>query len=161
MAEKNELRLSSEKLVYGGDGWRMPMEIPCSCRTCYLGRVARGGQIKEKEIDLGRICGSHIGGEGSHEGKGARTFKSCGGCHYQAHFAGGAGSAEEGHFARDAFAAGGIAWDGPLSSTRRNRTDTESRTVAVRSGMPRAIGYFLPESSVIIPIDECPCFPRG
>ena len=27
---------------------------------------------------------------------------------------------------------------------------------AVRSGMPRAIGYFLPESSVIVPIDECP-----
>src|SRR5256885_13434967 len=27
---------------------------------------------------------------------------------------------------------------------------------AVRSGMPRALGYFLPESSVIVPIDECP-----
>src|SRR5207245_10111279 len=27
---------------------------------------------------------------------------------------------------------------------------------AVRSGMPRALGYFLPESSIIVPIDECP-----
>ena len=27
---------------------------------------------------------------------------------------------------------------------------------AVRSGMPRALGYFLPESTVIVPIDECP-----
>ncbi|GAC1634116.1 MAG: hypothetical protein NVS9B14_09790 [Candidatus Acidiferrum sp.] len=27
---------------------------------------------------------------------------------------------------------------------------------AVRSAMPRAIGYFLPESSKIVPIDECP-----
>jgi 23S rRNA (uracil1939-C5)-methyltransferase len=26
----------------------------------------------------------------------------------------------------------------------------------VRSGLPRALGYFLPESSVIVPIDECP-----
>ena len=34
----DELRLSIEKLIYGGDGLRMPMEIRFLCLTSCLGK---------------------------------------------------------------------------------------------------------------------------
>ena len=52
---------------------------------------------------------------------------------------------------------GGIRWDGAIQThtaapyAYRNRAQW-----GVRDAKPRAIGYFLPESSVVLPVDECP-----
>jgi len=51
---------------------------------------------------------------------------------------------------------GGITWMRDLGTFRRTVWLSNRAQWAVRSGMPRALGYFLPESSVIVPIDECP-----
>ncbi len=52
---------------------------------------------------------------------------------------------------------GGVAWEGAIVEHSAEPYGYRNRAQwAVRSGMPRALGYFLPESSVIVPIDECP-----
>jgi 23S rRNA (uracil1939-C5)-methyltransferase len=52
---------------------------------------------------------------------------------------------------------GGVTWDGAIVEHSAEPYGYRNRAQwAVRSGMPRALGYFLPESSVIVPIDECP-----
>src|SRR5260370_34023697 len=52
---------------------------------------------------------------------------------------------------------GGVSWDGVIVEHSAEPYGYRNRAQwAVRSGMPRALGYFLPESSVIVPIDECP-----
>jgi 23S rRNA (uracil1939-C5)-methyltransferase len=52
---------------------------------------------------------------------------------------------------------GGISWDGAIVEHAGEPYGYRNRAQwAVRDGMPRALGYFLPESSVILPIDECP-----
>src|SRR4029077_8476663 len=51
----------------------------------------------------------------------------------------------------------GITWDGAIVENSAGPDGSSKRAQwAVRGGMPRALGYFLPESSVIVPIDECP-----
>ena len=52
---------------------------------------------------------------------------------------------------------GGITGDAAIAEHSAEPYGYRNRAQwAVRSGMPRALGYFLPESSVIVPIDECP-----
>jgi 23S rRNA (uracil1939-C5)-methyltransferase len=52
---------------------------------------------------------------------------------------------------------GGVSWDGTIVEHSAGPYGYRNRAQwAVRSGMPRALGYFLAESSVIVPIDECP-----
>jgi 23S rRNA (uracil1939-C5)-methyltransferase len=84
-------------------------------------------------------------------------FQKCGGCHYQ-HIS----SAEQLRLKKEILREtlsrlGGITWDGPLVEHAAEPYGYRNRAQwAVRSGLPRALGYFLPESSVIVPIDECP-----
>src|SRR5260370_39562551 len=52
---------------------------------------------------------------------------------------------------------GGVQWEGGIVEHSAEPYGYRNRAQwAVRSGMPRALGDFLPESSVIVPIDECP-----
>jgi len=52
---------------------------------------------------------------------------------------------------------GGIQWAGAIHQHSAEPYGYRNRAQwAVRNANPRAIGYFLPESSVIVPIDECP-----
>jgi 23S rRNA (uracil1939-C5)-methyltransferase len=84
-------------------------------------------------------------------------FQTCGGCHYQ-HIA----AAEQVRLKKDILREtlsrlGGISWDGAIQEHAAEPYGYRNRAQwAVRSGMPRALGYFLPESSFIVPIDECP-----
>ncbi|HYL62114.1 MAG TPA: RsmD family RNA methyltransferase, partial [Candidatus Methylomirabilis sp.] len=51
---------------------------------------------------------------------------------------------------------GGIEWDGEVREHTAEPYGYRNRAQwAVRKGKPRALGYFLPESSNIVPIDEC------
>ncbi len=52
---------------------------------------------------------------------------------------------------------GGVSWEGGIEEHSAEPYGYRNRAQwAVRSGMPRALGYFLPDSSTILPIDECP-----
>jgi 23S rRNA (uracil1939-C5)-methyltransferase len=84
-------------------------------------------------------------------------FQVCGGCHYQ-HI-----PAEEQvrlkiEILRETLSRlGGVQWNGEITAHSGEPYGYRNRAQwAVRSGMPRALGYFLPESSVILPIDTCP-----
>jgi 23S rRNA (uracil1939-C5)-methyltransferase len=52
---------------------------------------------------------------------------------------------------------GGIRWEKEIHEHAAEPYGYRNRAQwALRSGQPRAFGYFLPESSTIVPIDECP-----
>src|SRR4029077_1632784 len=91
------------------------------------------------------------------EGARCPHFQTCGGCHYQ-HIP----ATEQVRLKKEILKEtlsrlGGIAWDGPIQEHTAEPFGYRNRAQwAARSGMPRALGYFLPESSTIVPIDECP-----
>jgi 23S rRNA (uracil1939-C5)-methyltransferase len=84
-------------------------------------------------------------------------FQKCGGCHYQ-HIPAMEQLRLKKEILRETLSRlGGITWDGAIVEHSAEPFGYRNRAQwAVRSGMPRALGYFLPESSVIVPIDECP-----
>lgn len=153
----NELILSIEKVVYGGAGL-----AHADGNTVFVPFVLPGENVraavkstKKKLIwaDLMEVTSA------SKEREKARCahFQKCGGCHYQ-HIA----AAEQVRLKKEILKEtlsrlGGITWDGPVHEHTAEPYGYRNRAQwAVRSGMPRAIGYFLPGSSVIVPIDECP-----
>lgn len=153
----DELLLSIEKLVYGGDGL-----AHADGKTIFVPYVLPGEAVRAA-AKLGKK--NLIWAEllevtsPSKEREKARCphFQKCGGCHYQ-HIP----AAEQVRLKKEILVEtlarlGGIPWDGPVQVHTAEPYGYRNRAQwAVRSGMPRAIGYFLPESSVIVPIDECP-----
>ena len=154
MAE--ELRLTIEKLVYGGDGLGH-----ADGNTVFVPFVLPGEEVrtsirtKKKKLLWANLqevvtpAKDRIKAPCPH-------FQKCGGCHYQ-HI-----SAEEQlrlktEILKETLSRlGGIAWDQEIVTHSAEPYAYRNRAQwAVRSGMPRALGYFLPESSFIIPIDEC------
>ena len=155
MAE--ELRLSIEKLVYGGDGLGH-----ADGNTVFVPFVLPGEEvrtaIKSKKKKLVWANLQEVVTPAKERVKApCPHFQKCGGCHYQ-HI-----SAEEQlRLKKDILKEtlsrlGGISWDREIIAHTAEPFAYRNRAQwAVRSGMPRALGYFLPESSFIIPIDECP-----
>src|SRR5882724_3867872 len=153
----DELRLSIEKLVYGGDGL-----AHADGNTVFVPYVLPGEEVraaaksKKKKLIWGELLEVTSAAKDRMKAKCAH-FQKCGGCHYQ-HIL----PEEQVRLKKDILREtlsrlGGIAWDGPIIEHLAEPYGYRNRAQwAVRSGMPRAIGYFLPESSVIIPIDECP-----
>jgi 23S rRNA (uracil1939-C5)-methyltransferase len=84
-------------------------------------------------------------------------FQKCGGCHYQ-HISAVEQLRLKKEILRETLSRlGGISWDGAVIEHAAEPYGYRNRAQwAVRDGMPRALGYFLPESSVILPVDECP-----
>ncbi|MGB2900979.1 MAG: 23S rRNA (uracil(1939)-C(5))-methyltransferase RlmD [Candidatus Acidiferrum sp.] len=153
----DELRLSIEKLVYGGDGL-----AHVDGNTVFVPYVLPGEEVraavksKKKKLIWAELLEVTSAVKDRGKAKCAH-FQKCGGCHYQ-HIL----PEEQVRLKKDILREtlsrlGGIAWDGPIIEHSAEPYGYRNRAQwAVRSGMPRAIGYFLPESSVIIPIDECP-----
>jgi 23S rRNA (uracil1939-C5)-methyltransferase len=153
----DELRLIIEKMVYGGDGLGhaegntvfAPFVLPEeSVRVTVAKRKKQ--TVWGKLLEVTQASPSRVNAQCPH-------FGVCGGCHYQ-HIA----YAEQVRFKigilRETLSRlGGISWGGEVTPhtaapyAYRNRAQW-----AVRAGMPRALGYFLPESSVIMPVDVCP-----
>jgi 23S rRNA (uracil1939-C5)-methyltransferase len=155
MAE--ELRFLIEKMVYGGDGLGhaegntvfAPFVLPGEEVRAEV-QKRRKKTVWAKPLEVLQTSASRVKAPCPH-------FGICGGCHYQ-HLA----FAEQtplkvGILQETLSRLGGISWskDIPTHSAEpfgyRNRAQW-----AVRPGMPRALGYFLPESSVIMPVDVCP-----
>jgi 23S rRNA (uracil1939-C5)-methyltransferase len=153
----DELRVSIEKLVYGGDGL-----AHADGNTVFVPYVLPGEEVraaakaKRKKLVWAQLLEVT---SASAQRKGARCphFQTCGGCHYQ-HISAAEQLRLKQEILRETLSRlGGIQWSGPIQEHAAEPYGYRNRAQwAVRNANPRAIGYFLPESSVIVPIDECP-----
>jgi 23S rRNA (uracil1939-C5)-methyltransferase len=153
----DELRLSIEKLVYGGDGL-----AHADGNTVFVPYVLPGEEVraatksKKKKLVWAELL--EVTSAAKERGK-ARCahFQKCGGCHYQ-HISAAEQLRLKKEILRETLSRlGGVSWTGEITEHSAEPYGYRNRAQwAVRSGMPRALGYFLPESSVIVPIDECP-----
>jgi 23S rRNA (uracil1939-C5)-methyltransferase len=153
----DELRLSIEKLIYGGDGLAY-----ADGNTVFIPYVLPGEEVRaatkkrQKKLLWAELLEVTAAAKERSKPQ-CPHFQKCGGCHYQ-HISAAEQLRLKNEILRETLSRlGGISWDGTIVEHSalpygyRNRAQW-----AVRSGLPRALGYFLPESSVILPIDECP-----
>ncbi|HKW63854.1 MAG TPA: 23S rRNA (uracil(1939)-C(5))-methyltransferase RlmD [Candidatus Acidoferrum sp.] len=153
----DDFKVSIEKLVYGGEGLAHAdgntVFVPYVLPGEEVRAVARKKQKKLLWADLLEVTSP------AKERAKAKCphFQKCGGCHYQ-HIS----TAEQLRLKKEILREtlsrlGGISWDGSIVEHAAEPYGYRNRAQwAIREGMPRALGYFLPESSVILPIDECP-----
>jgi 23S rRNA (uracil1939-C5)-methyltransferase len=158
----DELLLSIEKLIYGGEGL-----AHADGNTVFVPFVLPGEQVratvhtrKKKLIhaslvEVQKPAPGRIAPECPH-------FGICGGCHYQ-HIAIDEQLRQKKEILRETLSRlGGVSWTGEIKEhtgepyAYRNRAQW-----AYRDAMPRALGYFLPESARIVPIDRCPVLSPG
>jgi len=152
-----ELRVSIEKLVYGGDGL-----AHADGNTVFVPYVLPGEEVrattksKRKKLVWAELL--EVTSASTQRGR-ARCphFQTCGGCHYQ-HIPAAEQLRLKKEILRETLSRlGGIQWTGPIQEHFAEPYGYRNRAQwAVRNANPRALGYFLPESSVIVPIDECP-----
>src|SRR5215470_4899947 len=146
-----------EKLVYGGDGLAHEGENTVFVPFVLPGEQFRVTQKSKKKklvwanpLEITQTSSSRIDPRCVH-------FKTCGGCQFQ-HI----DAAKQTEFKKEILKEtlsrlGGIRWDGDIPSHCAAPYEYRNRAQwAVRPAMPRSIGYFLPESSKIVAIDECP-----
>jgi len=153
----DELRLSIEKLVYGGDGL-----AHAEGNTVFVPYVLPGEEVRaatktrKKKLVWAELLEVHSPAK-ERTTPACPHFQKCGGCHYQ-HIA----TVEQVRIKKEILREtlsrlGGISWEGTIAEHTAEPLGYRNRAQwAVRGGLPRALGYFLPESSVIVPIDECP-----
>jgi len=153
----DELLLLIEKLIYGGDALAhadgntvfVPFALPgeqvlASVRTRKK-HLIHANLVKVEQASAARSAPA------------CPHFGVCGGCHYQ-HI----------EFSRQVeykkqilletlSRLGGVTWTGAVEEHTAQPYGYRNRAQwAFRSAMPRALGYFLPESARILAIDECP-----
>jgi 23S rRNA (uracil1939-C5)-methyltransferase len=153
----DELLISIEKLVYGGDGL-----AHADGNTVFVPYVLPGEQVrataksKRKKTVWAQLL-EVTSPSAQREGARCPHFQTCGGCHYQ-HIPATEQLRLKKEILRETLSRlGGIQWTGPIQVHSAEPYGYRNRAQwAVRDAKPRAIGYFLPESSVIVPIDECP-----
>jgi 23S rRNA (uracil1939-C5)-methyltransferase len=158
----DELLLSVEKLVYGGDGL-----AHADGNTVFVPYVLPGEEVratvrtrKKKLIhanleEVVKPSPARIAAPCPH-------FRVCGGCHYQ-HIEYSEQVREKKEILRETLARlGGVAWPGEIPTHTAEPYGYRNRAQwAYREAMPRALGYFLPESARILPIDSCPVLSPG
>lgn len=153
----DELILSIEKLVYGGDGLAHAEGNTVFVPYALPGEEVRAApKSKKKKLIWAELLEVRSPAKERVRAK-CRHFQKCGGCHYQ-HISASEQLRLKKEILRETLSRlGGITWDGAVAEHSAEPYGYRNRAQwAVRRGMPRALGYFLPQSSVIIPIDECP-----
>ncbi|HYL86493.1 MAG TPA: 23S rRNA (uracil(1939)-C(5))-methyltransferase RlmD [Candidatus Angelobacter sp.] len=153
----DELRLSIEKLVYGGDGLAHAEGNTVLVPYVLPGEEVRAAvKTKRKKLIWAELLEVSSPAKERANAK-CPHFQKCGGCHYQ-HIPAGEQLRLKKEILRETLSRlGGISWDGAIVEHSAEPYGYRNRAQwAVRGGLPRALGYFLPESSVIVPIDECP-----
>jgi 23S rRNA (uracil1939-C5)-methyltransferase len=153
----NELLLSIEKLVYGGDGLThsdgntvfVPYVLPGE-------GVRAAAKTKKKKLIWAKLV-EVTSPSTERIAPACPHFQVCGGCHYQ-HIPAPKQVQLKIEILRETLSRlGCVQWNGEIVARSGEPYGYRNRAQwAVRSGMPRALGYFLPESSVILPIDTCP-----
>ncbi|GAC1663739.1 MAG: 23S rRNA (uracil(1939)-C(5))-methyltransferase RlmD [Candidatus Acidiferrum sp.] len=152
----DELLLSIEKLVYGGDGLGH-----FAGNTVFVPYVLPGEEVRaeqksrKKSMVWANLLQVNTPAKGRVKAP-CPHYQKCGGCHYQ-HI----DAVEQVRLKKDILREtlgriGGVQWTGDISEHTAEPYGYRNRAQwAVRSGMPRALGYFSPESSIIVPIDQC------
>lgn len=153
----DELLLSIEKLIYGGEGL-----AHADGNTVFVPYVLPGEQVraavrtrKKKLLHTSLVkveqpAAARVAPQCPH-------FQVCGGCHYQ-HIA----VAEQVRFKKEILREtlarlGGIKWSGEITEHTAQPYGYRNRAQwAYREALPRALGYFQTESAHIVPIDQCP-----
>src|ERR1700738_4294071 len=151
-----ELQLSIEKLVYGGDGL-----AHADGNTVFVPYVLPGEEVraaaksKRKKLVWAQLL-EVTSASAQREGARCPHFQTCGGCHYQ-HIPAAEQLRLKTEILRETLSRrGGMQWSGPIQEHSAEPYGYRNRAQwAVREAMPRAIGYFLPGSSTIVPIDVC------
>lgn len=158
----DELLLSIEKLLYGGDGLAHADD-----NTVFVPYVLPGEQVratvrtKKKKliqanlVEVKQASPSRITAHCPH-------FGVCGGCHYQ-HIETDEQVRQKKEILRETLSRlGGVQWTGDIPVHTGEPYGYRNRAQwAFRDARPRAFGYFLPESAHIIPIDHCPVLSPG
>src|ERR1700687_916380 len=153
----DELRLSIEKLIYGGGGlahsdghtvfvpYVLPEEMVRAATKSKKKNLIWAELLEVTSPSKARVKAS------------CPHFQTCGGCHYQ-HIQAAEQVRLKKEILRETLSRlGRVQWTQDIIEHTGEPYGYRNRAQwAVRSGMPRALGYFLPESSVIVPIDECP-----
>lgn len=153
----DELRLSVEKLVYGGDGL-----AHADGSTVFVPYVLPGEEVRaaaksrQKKLVWAELLEVTSPAK-EREKPRCPHFQKCGGCQYQ-HISAAEQLRLKKEILRETLSRlGGISWDGAIIEHAAKPYGYRNRAQwAIRGGMPRALGYFLPESSVVLPVDECP-----
>jgi 23S rRNA (uracil1939-C5)-methyltransferase len=157
MIMPDELRVSIEKLVYGGDGL-----AHADGNTVFVPYVLPGEEVraeaksKRKKLVWAQLL-EVTSASAQRQAARCPHFQTCGGCHYQ-HIPASEQLRLKKEILRETLSRlGGIQWTGAIREHSAEPYGYRNRAQwAIRNANPRAIGYFLPESSVIVPIDECP-----
>jgi 23S rRNA (uracil1939-C5)-methyltransferase len=153
----DELRLSIEKMIYGGDGLAhadgntvfVPYVLPSEQVRASV-RTQKKKLIHANLLEVEKAAPSRIEPACPH-------FSVCGGCHYQ-HIE----IAEQVRLKKEILREtlsrlGGVQWTGAIREHTAQPYGYRNRAQwAFRDAMPRSFGYFLPESAHILPIDKCP-----
>jgi len=153
----DDLQLSIEKLIYGGEGLAhtegntvfVPFVLPGEQVRASV-RLRKKRLIHASVVEVERPSASRIAPVCPH-------FRVCGGCHYQ-HIETGEQARLKKEILRETLARlGGVQWSGAIQEHAAEPYGYRNRAQwAFRDAMPRAFGYFLPESAHILPIDQCP-----
>jgi 23S rRNA (uracil1939-C5)-methyltransferase len=153
----DELQLSIEKLIYGGEGL-----AHADGNTVFVPFVLPGEQVrasvrtrKKKLIHANLV---EVEKASSSRGEAACPhFRVCGGCHYQ-HIEIAEQIRLKKEILRETLSRlGAVQWPGTIQEHTAQPYGYRNRAQwAFRDAMPRAFGYFLPESGHILPIDQCP-----
>ncbi len=158
----DELLLSIEKLLYGGDGL-----AHAEGNTVFVPYVLPGEQVRAS-VRTRKKKLIHAKLEEVKQAAAARIkakvppFRGVRRMPLPAHRFRGASSAEERDLAGNAVAPGWSDVDGEIQEHTAEPFGYRNRAQwAFRDAMPRAFGYFLPESARILPIDECPVLSPG
>jgi 23S rRNA (uracil1939-C5)-methyltransferase len=153
----DELILSIEKLVYGGDGL-----AHADGNTVFVPYVIPGEEVradikqKRNKLIWGRLLEVTLPSPQRQKAL-CPHFQTCGGCHYQ-HIPAAEQLRLKKEILRETLSRlGRVTWDGPIIEHSAQPYGYRNRAQwALRDSKPLALGYFLPESSVVVPIDVCP-----
>jgi 23S rRNA (uracil1939-C5)-methyltransferase len=152
----DELQVSIEKLVYGGEGLAhaagktvfTPFVLPGETLRVEV-KSRKKNLLRARPVEITAPSAKRVAAPCPH-------FQVCGGCHYQ-HIDYDEQVRQKTEILRETLARlGGISWTSEIKTHTgapygyRNRAQW-----AVRDALPRALGYFFPESSSVLPIDEC------
>jgi 23S rRNA (uracil1939-C5)-methyltransferase len=153
----DELQLAIEKMIYGGEGLAhaddktvfVPFVLPGEQVRAAV-RTRKKNLIHAGLVEVEKAAPGRIAAKCPH-------FGVCGGCHYQ-HI----DFAEQVKLKKDILREtlarlGGVQWAGDIHEHTADPYAYRNRAQwAFRDSLPRAFGYFLPESAHILPIHECP-----
>jgi len=152
----DELQLSIEKLVYGGDGLSH-----ADGNTVFVPYVLPGEQVKAKTVSRKKKLvwakPLEIAKANAQRAKPfCPHFGVCGGCHYQ-HAIYEEQVKLKLEILRETLSRmGGVNWSGEIKTHTAEPVHYRNRAQwAVRHANPRALGYFLPESNTVMPVDRC------